>query len=329
MADPLMNADISQKRESKPFSFACEPEATNLVIKIQNGIDVQDNKNRLAKLILPFISKVVGNNLASLYNKSDADDVVQEFIFKHILNDDVTRRAKIHLYRYDRSHDTPFCGYLKTVLRNFCSKWERDYGEGNHRGHSLDDYGDAAEGTGFSHIENEVSKRIYEQEESLRDMHKAIPLLAAIYLRFFNAVNNMDKEKTFGKPFRDGERVVNEQKLLAYYIRFINSEFKLSPKSRDHSVDSLRAFPYIRVNHDNDTYLKREFGVRMDFMKLLEERIVSRDLADAVFLPPEKDIRTTVDEWLRSPRMKDRIDKEYAKLKVDNITLGKDYLYGI
>lgn len=328
MADQLMNVDASQSG-SEEVNFACEPDATKLVVKIQDNGDIQENKESLVKLILPFISQVVGYNLPSFYSKSDADDAVQEFIYKHIMNDDISRRAKMHLYRYDHSRNTPFCGYLKIVLRNFCAKWKRDYCEGNHRGHSLNDDSDTVQGKGASLCKFEVSQKKFEQEESQRDFIELIRLLAANYLQFFNAVNSLDKEKTYGKPFQDGERIVNEQKLLAYHIRFINSEFLLSPKSRSYSVDRLRAFPYIRVNHSNDDYLRELFGLGMDFMKLLEERIHSRDLAEAVFLPPEKDIRTTVDEWLRSPRMKDRIDKEYAKLKVDNVTFRKDYFYGI
>lgn len=328
MADQLMNVDDS-KSGSEEVNFTCEPDATKLVVDIQDNGDIKENKESLIKLILPFISQVVGKNLPSFYRENDINDAVQEFIYKHILNDGVVRRAKMHLYKYDRSRNIPFCGYLRAVLKTFCKDWKRDYGEGNRRGPSLDDDSDTVQGKGALLCEFEVSQKKFEQEEYQRDLIEFIRLIAANYLQFFNAVNSLDREKTYGKPFQDSERIINEQKLLAYHIRFINSEFLLSPKSRSYSVDRLRAFPYIRVNHSNDDYLKEVFGLWMDFMKLLEERIVSRDLAEVVFLPPEKNIRTTVDEWLRSPRMKDRIDKEYAKLKVDNATFRKEYFYGI
>ena len=331
MADQLMNVDASQSG-SEEVNFAFESKVIDLVDQLQSDIDIQENKENkesLVKLILPFISQVIGKNLPSFYSKSDVDDAVQEFIFKHILNDKVARRAKMHLYKYDRSRNIPFCKYLGAVLRTFCKDWKRNYGERNHRGPSLDDDSDTVQGKGASLCEFEVSGKKFEQEEYQRDLIEFIRLLAANYLQFFNAVNSLDKEKMYGKPFQDGERIINEQKLLAYHIRFINSEFLLSPKSRSYSVDSLRAFPYIRVNRINDDQLKEMFRLGMDFMKLLEERIVSRNLAEAVFLPPEKNIRTTVDEWLRSPRMKDRIGKEYAKLKVDNVTFRKEYFYGI
>jgi DNA-directed RNA polymerase specialized sigma24 family protein len=316
-----MNADVSQNK-NKQIDFSYEPEATKLVKKIQDGDNVHKNKESLFKLILPFVSKVASYNLASLYNKDDAEDVVQKFILKFILNDNLT-------YRYDRSRNVPFCGYLKSVLRVFCANWERDYGEAKHRGPSLDDNCTNENGAGVQWCGSEISIQKSEQEEFQRDLEEIVRLLATNYLCYFNEVSSLDKEKTYGTPFRDGERVVNEQKLLAYYIRFINSEFLLSPKSRAYSVDRLRAFSYIRVNHSNDDCIKEIFGARMDFMTLLEDRIVSRNLSDVVFLSPEKEIRNTVDEWLRAPRMKDRIAEKYTRLKSDNIRLRKDYYYGI
>jgi hypothetical protein len=317
MADPSLHTDTPSNK-NKPRGFSCEPQATDLVIKIQDGKDVDKNMEELLGLIRPFIFRIVFSNLQSSYTRQGTDDVVQEFILKHIVDNNPERRSFICLYKYERSRGIPFCGYISWVLHRFCKHWDKKIcNETNHRGPSLNaDDRDEAEQVRSSQLEYEISIKQSELDEAQQNFKERIRLLAPIYLKFFNAVNSLDKEKTYGKPFHDGERVVNEQKLLAFHIRFINLEFRGSPKSRDFSIDRYRAFPFAEVNHENNDYLQEEvFRVTMDFMKLLEERIGSRNLTDVVFLPPEKNIRTTVNEWIRT--MKKRTDAEYAKLKAD------------
>lgn len=336
MADSSLSAKTSSNKK-KSRNAPYEPEATNLVIQIQNGINVETNKNRLAELILPFITRVVGNNLDSFYTRQDTDDAVQEFILTNILDDDPTRRKFMCLYKYDHLYkkedgfQTSFCRYIKSDLDWLCTNWNERYNEAKHRGPSFDvDNDDSPEAKASAASKAEVSTRISQRDAELRDHKEMIPLLAINFKRFFNAINSLDKDKTYGKPFQDGERVINEQKLLAYHIRFINKVFRLSPKSREYSIERFRAFSYMQVNYKNNDYLqKEEFRTTIDFMKILEERIVSRNLTNNVFLPPEKKIKTTVNDWLQAPTMKKRTDAECAKLQADNIRTGEEYGYGI
>lgn len=319
----------SPKTRSEGVDPVFDEQVTKLVLDIQNNKNSKANKDSLALLILPFISKLAYKRMPSFYDKSDADEAVQEFIYKHILNN--SDEQKMYIYQYKHAAYNSFCNYLVLILiDSFFKNWKRKYHEANHRGPSFNDDGIGEPGKGGLSAEYEISKNKYRHEEKLRYLSEYFRSLAQYYLEFINYVNSLDKEKTFGKPFQDGERVVNEQKLLCYYIRFINSEFLLSPKSRDNSIEQMRLFSYSQVNRRNNDYLKSEiFMVTIDFMKLLEERIISRDLADSVFLPLEKNIRTTVDEWLRSPRMKEQIDREYARLEAVKNTLRKDYYDGI
>lgn len=340
MGNPSSQTDAPADK-NKSWVLAYEPDATKLVIQIQDSTDIEENKKRLEKLfelIRPFVTWVIEHNLKLFYAKRDTEDAVQEFMFKHIMDNDPTRRSFMCLYRYDRLQKgkdgslTSFCKYMGVYLSKYCKYWDqKSYKEQDHRGPSLNvDDSDNPEAKAALIDEAKVSKEIFQRETELRAFKETIPLVASCYLRFFNAVNILDRDKTYGKPFQDKEHMVNERKLLAYHIRLINREFRLSPKSRQYSVDQFRAFSYTQVNYKNNYFLQDEvFNVTMDFMKLLEERIASRNLADTVFLPPDKNIRTTVDEWLRAPTMKKRTDLEYVKLRADIRHIGEECIYGV
>jgi hypothetical protein len=306
-----------------------ETEVDALALQIQDSIDILDNKNRLTKLLLPFISALVNDHMPSFYGESDANDAVQEFLVRHILDESSPRN--MYLYLYNHESNKSFCKYLIIKFStSYLNNWKRNYHAANHKGQSLDDENPKALRKDGTPVEYEVSLRRFEQKEELRDFRECIRLLVPNYMMFFNAVNSLDKDKTYGKPFSDGERVVNEQKLLAYYIRFINKEFRSFPDSKYANIEQMRLFTFIKVNQSNNDYLKKAiFSVTIEFMQLLDDRIISRNLTEAVFLPPEMTIRTTVDKWLRSPRMKDQIDKEREQLKASNIAIGKDFGYGI
>lgn len=339
MADSSLLTKTSSNK-NKSWSAPYEPEATNLVIQIQDSANAQ-TKARLMedlfKLIMPFTLRVAGHCLKSFYAKRDAEDVAQEFMLKNIMDNDPKHWNTMCLYRYDRTHTedkTPpsFLKFMGVCLSYYCMDFDKKgVKEQDRRGPSLNaDDSDSPEAKAGITNKAKVSMEIFQREEELRSFKKAILMIAVCYLRFYNAVNALDKDKTHGKPFQDGERVVNEQKLLAYHIRFINKEFRQSPKARDYSVDTLRNFSYAQVNYKNNDYLQEEvFRTETDFMKVLEERIISRNLTNDVFLPPELNIRTTVNEWLQAPSMKKRIDAEYVKLRVDVRYVGEESIYGI
>lgn len=307
-----------------------EPTATDLAIKIQNGTNVADDKNELALLLLPFILRNANYYLSSLFDPKDVYDVIQQFIYQHILNDDDKYKEKMYLYKYDRAKSN-LSTYLIGKIKSYCKNWKRDFCDANHRDLLKNDDSNLNGNAVGLHIDAISSINKYHLDEEQKAAKELLRLLAPKFLDFFNAVNILDKDKTCQRPFQDGERVVNEQKLLAYHIRFINSEFD-PPKVESNTPDirKLRAFTFLQVNQYNNTYLiRRIFMVNLNYMKLLEERIISRNLTDTVFLPPEKDIHDTVDEWLRSPRMNDRIELERSKLQNEIERLREEYHYEV
>lgn len=337
MADSSLLTKTSSNK-NKSWSASYEPEATNLVIQIQDSTNVQAKARLmedLFKLITPFVIRTAGQHL-KFYAKLDAEDVAQEFMFKNIMDNDSEHWNTMCLYRYDRlykdndgSH-AQFCTFMEYYIMNFCRNWNRKFStENNHHGPSLNfDIKDAAELMRGLQLEYEISMNQSELDKFKRNFDEFLPVLVIAFQKFFDAVNSLDKDKTYGKPFQDGEKVVNEQKLLAYHIRFINEQFRLLSNIKKYSAKQVRTLSYTQVNHKNNKILQNEvFRVTTDFMKLLEERIISRNLTDSVFLPPEKNIKTTVNEWLRAPTMKKRVDAEYAATRAEAEVLRKEYFY--
>jgi hypothetical protein len=300
-----------------------------LVIQIQDGINVVTNTERLLELLTSFVLKITRNDISDFCRRGDAKDAAQQFICQHILKYAQNQSRKTYIDKFDRNYGVPFCAYLRRQLIFYCSNWENDKVDAKRRGPSLNGDRDIENGNKIDRYEFAASSDQYDQLQSQQDMAEYAKLVAPYFLRFFNAVNMIDKDKTSGKPFVDSERVVNEQKLLAFHIAFINKDLNAFPKFAPYTIQSLRNSTYSRVNRKNDTELTQIFGVSLEYMKILEERIVSRSLTNMVFLSPEKNLHNTAYAWLRSSRLVKPTTTEHNKLIADERRLGSDYFYGI
>jgi hypothetical protein len=313
--NPGFCAFLEKKLESEVNVY--EPHATQLVADIQAGINKEENKKKLWALLFPCAVKLAFNCMRSNkgYQTADIEDAIQARLIKQFCADEggyEGRNGQSYLscidnYKNNYSSDDKNCftGYFISIMGPQFRTWYRDMDgvKGEKRAeenpvtgkeekktryikieYSIDDSSDKSRGnsersTIAAEAERKENERIRlmqetaSRRESMAGTFKAVAKLFKVF--FDDVVNVLDEDK------EQGEKTVNERKILAYHMKYAYGKLA----SANIIVKELPD-EYEKDNHDEGTQETRydEFlaGRPKSFRDLLLSGVWQQTLDNAV-----------------------------------------------
>jgi hypothetical protein len=297
-----------------PNYYPYEPEATQLTLLIQKGINEKENKMRLAKLLYPLVREKASLAMRGRYKTEDIEDAIQSFMLKHILSAerDGWHGKNNHHYHYyiysfnpeyksewiDANGGNCFCGYIMAALTRQCVDWCRKMPMTTEM--LPDDVPETNPAT-----EHETEQR----EIAIRQIVNALGL---IYKDFFDKVNSLDEYST-------SARAVHERGIMVYHM--IYAIDKLSSKkidknnicdifydeylkTRPASFRSLAQKKWASSLEEIIAFQEKDYQFvllsKLPFLSRLTDRVNRKGIADERFLSSEADINNKAHGWAKT-----------------------------
>ena len=224
-----------------------EPFATELVMRIQAGVEEEQNRRCLMDLLYPFAVALAGKVMGQgRYKTQDIEDAVQELLVEKVFSGregwqgENHRRYSSYLYQFDPERIGEggcflhyFAGVMTLQFRTWYrkmpggrSRWQARRGDEAGRELSIDAPGRDESGNicrdSAAGIQAAVRRDAAARERWRREMEQRIArweaaAVTVLFQKYFDCVNGLDEGKK-------GARTVHERGILAYHLAYAAQE---------------------------------------------------------------------------------------------------------